>query len=238
MHVVKWFQLYNSQTFELVMCRCFPVCIRWKLDKYMRFMFMCSVFCTWLFSPPSGLRGSSGCCRASTGGSSGNTRKRRRFPCWLKPERAAQVPPRRRGSRTRSFWPRPGSSGSTRRAWRPVCRSWRTTTNSWSRSCAGSGSYCYRYTSLRALSRSVETFTKVFRLHTVIILQVRGWAVIFPRGIHEKPRLLPGAKQILFCCASYFITRLNSYFSELIILKITPNSRLSGCLRAMKCALL
>ena len=182
MRVVKWSQLCNSQTFELIMCRCFPVCIRWKLDKYMRLCLRVLFAAPDCFSPPSGLCGSSGCCRASTGGSSGSTRRRRRSPCWLKPERAAQVPPRRRGSRTRSFWPRPGSSGSTRRAWRPVCRSWRTTTNSWSRSCAGSGSYCYRYASVRERSRSVETFTKIFHLRAVIILQVRGWADIFPRG--------------------------------------------------------
>lgn len=125
---------------------------KYKCQVIMRFclcqynsLSWCFACCTnklpWLFSS---ICWSSGCCRASTGGLSGNTKRRHQFPCWLRLEKEVSVHLQRKGSRTRSSWLKHGSSGNIRLAWRPVCRSWRTTTNSSSPSCAGSGSYCYR----------------------------------------------------------------------------------------------
>lgn len=139
---------YITQTFQFIMC--WHIVVRAHVNMGASLLY-----------PPSVHGGSSGCFRESTGGSSGSTLRRRRFPCWPRQERGVRARRQRRDNRTRSSWPRLGSCDSTRRAWRLACRFWRNTTNSWSRSCAGSGSFYYRYSAVLEGFRYVVSFGDV-----------------------------------------------------------------------------
>lgn len=66
---------------------------------------------------------------------------------------------RRRAPATPSSSQRPNCCVSTKDAWRPACRSWRITTNSWSHNYTASGSCWSRYTHTHTYTTGAGSYT-------------------------------------------------------------------------------